>query len=93
MGLSFDVLGIGFLQDGDVAISIFPERQEILIGGFCLARVSRESIGSAELQPGERTDRVTDHYGRVIEDLLKFGNRVGPLTRRQVSLATHIHWK
>jgi hypothetical protein len=31
--LQLRVLRFGFLQDGDVGIGVFPEREEILIGG------------------------------------------------------------
>jgi hypothetical protein len=32
--LQLRVLGFGFLQDGDVGIGVFPEREEILIGAL-----------------------------------------------------------
>ena len=31
--LQLCVLRLGFLQDGDVGVGVFPEREEILIGG------------------------------------------------------------
>ena len=31
--LQLCVLGLGFLQDGDVGIGVFPEGEEILVGG------------------------------------------------------------
>ena len=34
-------LRLRLLQDGDVGVSVFPERKKILIGGFCLRRISR----------------------------------------------------
>ena len=33
--LQLRVLGFGFLQDGDVGIGVFPENQEVLLGGEC----------------------------------------------------------
>jgi hypothetical protein len=32
--LQFCALGLGLLQNGDIAVGIFPEGKEILVGGF-----------------------------------------------------------
>ena len=29
------VLGLGLLQDGDVGVGIFPQGEEVLVGGAC----------------------------------------------------------
>ena len=31
--LQLRVLGFGFFQDGDVGVGVFPEREEIFVGG------------------------------------------------------------
>jgi hypothetical protein len=33
--LQLCVLGFGLLQDGDVGIGIFPEREEVFVGSEC----------------------------------------------------------
>ena len=45
--LQLRVLRLGFLQDGDVGVGVFPEGEEVLIGSLGLPGVSRQSEGSA----------------------------------------------
>jgi len=45
--LQLRILGFGLLEDRDVRIGIFPEREETLIGGFCYGLITRQRIGSA----------------------------------------------
>jgi hypothetical protein len=33
--LQLRVLGLGFLQDGNVGVGVFPEGEEIFVGGEC----------------------------------------------------------
>jgi hypothetical protein len=35
------VLRLGLSEDGDVGVSVFPERKEILVGGSCFGLISR----------------------------------------------------
>jgi hypothetical protein len=34
--LQLGVFGFGFLQDGDVQVGVFPQREEIFVGGECV---------------------------------------------------------
>jgi hypothetical protein len=38
------------LQDGNIGIGIFPEREEIVVGGLGFGGVARESVGVSEAQ-------------------------------------------
>jgi eukaryotic-like serine/threonine-protein kinase len=49
--LQLRVLRFGFLQDGDVRVGVFPEREEILIRRFGLGGVAVQGAGEAEGQP------------------------------------------
>ena len=49
------VLRPGLFQDGNVAVSVIPQRKEILVGGSCLGLISRQSIRRA---PGSLTPEV-----------------------------------
>jgi hypothetical protein len=40
-------LGLGFFQDGDVGVGVFPEGEEILIGGLGLCRVALSGVDHA----------------------------------------------
>jgi hypothetical protein len=50
--LQLGVLGFGFFQDGDVGIGVFPQREEILIGGSGFRRVSGHPIGAGLTELG-----------------------------------------
>jgi hypothetical protein len=41
------VFGLGLLEDGNVGIGVFPEREEILIGGAGFRGVALQCIGAA----------------------------------------------
>ena len=47
------VLGSGFFQDGNIRVSIFPQRQEILVGSAGAGIVAGEGAGASQLQMGE----------------------------------------
>jgi len=44
--LQLRILGLGFLQDGDVGGGVFPEGEDILISGAGLGGVALHRIGS-----------------------------------------------
>ena len=52
--LQVRVLGLGLLQDGDLAVGVFPERQEILIRGT--------SFGGVALRVTQRWDTPEYSY-------------------------------
>ena len=54
--LQLGVFRLGLLEDRDVGVGVFPQRQEILIRGPSLHRVALHSIGSADLEMRERSD-------------------------------------
>ena len=55
--LQLDVLRLGLLQDGDVGVGVFPEGEEILIGGLCLGGVALHRISATQLEMCEGADR------------------------------------
>jgi hypothetical protein len=44
---------LGLLQDRDVGVGVFPQREEIIVGGLRLGGVAGESVGASEAQMGE----------------------------------------
>jgi len=44
------VLRLGFLQDGDVGVGVFPEGKEVLVPLAGTFFVARDSLGSSQLQ-------------------------------------------
>jgi hypothetical protein len=45
--LQLRVLRLGFLQDGDVGVGVFPEGEEVLVGGASFQSVAREGISAS----------------------------------------------
>src|SRR5438477_1618525 len=63
--LQLCVLRLGFLQDGNVGVSVFPERKEVLIGALLLwlCRCSWRrpcQVEDARAQPTENSARYRD---------------------------------
>ena len=46
--LHLRILRFGLLQDGDVRVGVFPEGEEILIGGTGLQGVALQGVGAGE---------------------------------------------
>src|SRR5215467_5023868 len=84
------VLGLGLLQDGDVTVCVFPEREEIIVRTLCLHAISRQRAGSSSLQMRQCADWVKPDNAAMIEDLLKFSRRFRVATRGHESHAPHI---
>ena len=69
--LQLGVLGFGGDEDGDVGVGVFPEGEEILIGGAGLGGIARESVGTGQAEMGECTQRAVDHDAAVVDKPLK----------------------
>ena len=54
--LQLRVLCLGFLQDGDIGVGVFPQSKEVLIGTFCLGGVVREGVGAGQTQVRQCAD-------------------------------------
>ncbi len=60
------ILGLGLLQDGDVRVGVFPQREEILVGGTSLVFVACESVGPAQFQVCQCADGLVYDKARVV---------------------------
>jgi|SRR5437588_12688645 len=73
--LHLRVLRLSFLKDGDVGVGVFPEREEILVGGErpdagsisigSLRGSRRQSIGASHSQMRQGAKRRIYHHARV----------------------------
>jgi hypothetical protein len=86
----FRVFRLRLFQDGDVGVSIFPQGEEVLIGGFCFGGVALHGIGSTQLEMSQYADGIADHDPGVIENFLKFPGGFSALARGQIRLPTRI---
>src|ERR1700687_3424871 len=65
--LQLRVLRLGFLQDGDVGVGVFPERQEILVSGLCFGGFAGDGISTGQLETGERAEQEVLHDSGMVE--------------------------
>ncbi len=95
--LQLRVLGFGLLQDGDVGVGIFPEGEEIFVGGECFGLVASERIRPAQSQarqcsrraaPGDST--MVAQPGRVSNALAALNMGVDYMVQKPVELESFI---
>src|SRR2546430_6475704 len=84
------VLRLGFLQDGNVGVSVFPKREKPLIRGTRLCGISLHGVCPGEAELGERRQREIQHDTAMIEKLLELSGCRLTLTCKQVSLTAQI---
>jgi hypothetical protein len=48
--LEFGGFEFGLLEDGDVGVGVFPEGEEVMVGGFGVGGVALELIGAGEAE-------------------------------------------
>src|SRR5258708_30918303 len=51
--LQLSVFGLGGDEDGDVGVGVFPESEEILIGGAGFGCITLEHVSAGEGEPGQ----------------------------------------
>jgi hypothetical protein len=88
--LQFGVLCLGLLQDGDVRVGVFPEREEILIGRLGLGGVALHGVGASETEMCKGALRIILYDAPVLQDSLKFRGRFLALAQEQVRKAAQI---
>jgi hypothetical protein len=68
--LQFRVLRFGFLQDGNVRVGVFPQREKILVRSLGFRSVALQHIGAGETEMRERADGFVDDDSAVVEYFL-----------------------
>src|SRR5580658_1028209 len=68
--LQLGVFRLGLPEDWDVGVSVFPKGKEILVGSPGLGLIPRHSVGSAEMQVGERTYGIGQNDSAMVENFL-----------------------
>ncbi len=62
------VFFFGLLEDRDVAISVLPEEQEILILSTGLGRVAGEGVRAAEAEMGQCPNGIANNDSLMVEN-------------------------
>src|SRR5438876_1281564 len=71
--LQLRVLRLGFLQNGDVGVGVFPEGEEVLVRALCFCTVGCHRVGTSELKTRQRSRPAVPDDPAVVENLLKLG--------------------
>jgi len=88
--LQLGVLRLGFFQDGDVGVGVFPEREEVLVGALCLRSVASHGVSTSKTEMGECSQWGVDNDFSVIEKLLEFGGGGGAVLLGEISQAANV---
>ena len=91
--MQFRVLRLGLLQDRDVGVGVFPERDEVLICQLCFGGIAGESVGTGEAEMCKGLIQRDWVNSAMIQDFLELGCCPRTVTRLKVCLASHIGWK
>src|SRR5262245_19413512 len=83
--LQLRVLCLGFFQDGDVGVGVFPEGEEILVSLASFGLVPQSCVGVSLAEAGERNHRIGGSPGMKIADALEIPERLLSLSRAQIS--------
>ena len=89
--LQLRVLRLGLLQDGNVGVGVFPEREEILICGSGFGGVALQHVGAGEAEMRECADGFVQHNPAMVEDFLELGGGFAALMRGQIGFAAHVN--
>src|SRR5436309_12794274 len=69
--LQLPVLYLGFLQDGDVGVGVFPEREEILVRALRFGGVACHRVGTSELKTRQCSGHKVHDDAAMVEELLE----------------------
>ena len=88
--MQLGVLGFGFFQDGDVGVGVFPQHEEILIGGTGFGGVALHGVCTRESKMGQRTDGFIHNDSAMVEDCLELGSGFAALMPGQIGFSAYI---
>jgi len=98
--LQLRILSFGLLQNGDVGVGVFPEREEIFVGGerpdaggvgIRALRGSRlQGIGTSYSETSQGSRPAVPDDAAVVDDLLKLSGGSVTLSGCQVCLSPDI---
>ncbi len=84
------VLRLGFPQDGNIRVGVFPDREEILIGGAGLGSVALHGVSTRQSDAGQRTPGKVHHQSSVVDESLKFRCRSVAVAEHEIGFPAQI---
>src|SRR5208282_2459854 len=89
--LQLRVLRLGFPQDGDIGVRVFPKREEILIGGAGFGLVALQAVSARQSEASQRAPGKVHHHSPVVNEFLKFCCRSAPVVEQEIGFPTQIN--
>ena len=80
----------GVLQDGNVGIGIFPEREEILVRSVRLGRVTLHGISASDLEMRQGPNRGIQNNSAMVENFLELSGGCFALMGGQIGFSADI---
>ena len=82
------IFRLGFLQNGDIGVGIFPKGKEILVGRTALRLITGERPGAAQVEVDERLPGVVCAVSLGLNHFLELCHRFASRSFFQAGLAT-----
>src|SRR5262245_43438438 len=76
--------------DRDVGVGVAPEIEKGLVGAVCRRDITHRTLGSGELEPGERTDYTSSDQATPEQHFLKLRRGCAGITRPDVRQASNV---
>src|ERR1700683_3995238 len=89
--LQLGELCLGFLQDGNVRVGIFPKREEILVRRAGSGGVAGHAVCASETEVSQRANRLVSNDAGMVQNLLKLTRRWGRLLLQQIRGAPQVN--
>src|SRR5260370_36673767 len=89
--LQLRVLRLGFLQDGDVLVGVFPRGEEVLIGCASFGGGASKSKASRQAEASQGDMGRGPERGFVNENFLERGHRLRALFGLAISEGAPVH--
>jgi hypothetical protein len=90
--MQLGVFGFCGYEDGDIGVGVFPECEEIVVGGTSLRCVALKGIGAGKTEVREGSRFTRPYNPSMVENFLKLGSSSGALVRRQKCLCLEMVW-
>jgi hypothetical protein len=81
---------LGFFQDRDVGVGVFPKGEEVLVGVLCFGPVTSKRIRTPKLKMREGGEWKIHNYASMIQYFPELDNCFVVLIGGEIGLATHV---
>jgi hypothetical protein len=88
--LQLRVLRLGFFQDRDVGVGVFPQSEEVLVRSASLRSVALESVGACQTEMRQCAQREVPDDTWMVKELLELRGCGAAVVYHQVGLTAHV---